>query len=88
MSQPAVRRWVGKSIKVKEDRRYVQGKGLYSDDIQLKQMLHAAVLRSPFAHAKIKSIDVSKATSLKGVVATLTGPELPALTNPPLRRSR
>ena len=82
MSQPAVRRWVGKSIKVKEDRRYVQGKGLYSDDIQLKQMLHAAVLRSPFAHAKIKSIDVSKATSLKGVVATLTGPELPALTNP------
>ena len=82
MSQPTVRRWVGKSIKVKEDRRYVQGKGLYSDDIQLKRMLHAAVLRSPFAHAKIKSIDVSKVTSLKGVVATLTGPELPALTNP------
>jgi 2-furoyl-CoA dehydrogenase large subunit len=82
MSQPTVRRWVGKSIRVKEDRRFVQGKGLYSDDIQLKQMLHAAVLRSPFAHAKIKSIDVSKVTSLKGAVATLTGPELPALTNP------
>lgn len=79
---PAVRRWVGKSIKVKEDHRFVQGKGVYSDDIQLKQMLHAAVLRSPFAHAKIKSIDVSKVTGLKGVVATLTGPELPALTNP------
>jgi len=73
---------VGKSIKVKEDRRFVQGKGLYSDDIQLKQTLHVAVLRSPFAHAKIKSIDVSKVTSLKGAVATLTGAELPALTNP------
>jgi 2-furoyl-CoA dehydrogenase large subunit len=82
VSRPTVRRWVGKSIKVKEDRRFVQGKGLYSDDIQLKQMLYAAVLRSPYAHAKIKGIDVSKATSLKGVVATLTGPELPSLTNP------
>ncbi len=82
MSRPAVRRWVGKSVKVKEDRRFVQGKGLYSDDIQLKQTLYGAVLRSPFAHARIKSIDVSKATRLKGAVATLTGPELPGLTNP------
>jgi 2-furoyl-CoA dehydrogenase large subunit len=82
MSQPTVRRWVGKSIKVKEDRRFVQGKGLYSDDNQLKLMLHAAVLRSPFAHAKIKSIDVSKAEGLEGVFATLTGLELPSLTNP------
>jgi len=82
MSRPAVRRWVGKSIRVKEDGRFVQGKGLYSDDIQLKQMLYAAVLRSPHAHAKIKGIDVSKAMRLKGVVATLTGPELATLTNP------
>ena len=79
---PAVRRWVGKSVKVKEDRRFVQGKGLYADDIELKPMLHAAVLRSPHAHANIKSIDVSRAKELKGVVAVLTGPELPALTNP------
>ena len=82
MSHPAVRRWVGKPIKTKEDRRFVQGKGLYSDDIQLKQTLYAAVLRSPHAHAVIKSIDVSKVMSLKGAVATLTGPELPGLTNP------
>jgi CO/xanthine dehydrogenase Mo-binding subunit len=82
VSRPTARRWVGKPIKVKEDRRFVQGKGLYSDDIQLKQMLHAAVLRSQFAHAKIKRIDVSKAARLKGVVATLTGPELAGLTNP------
>jgi len=82
MSPPAVRRWVGKPIKVKEDRRFVQGKGLYSDDIQLKGTLYAAVLRSPHAHANVKGIDVSKATMLKGVFATLTGPELPGLTNP------
>src|SRR4029077_2151521 len=55
---------------------------LFSDDIQLKQTLYAAVLRSPHAHAKIKGIDVSKVRSLKGAVATLTGPELPGLTNP------
>src|SRR5579864_2559620 len=47
MSSSPVRRWVGKPIKTKEDRRFVQGKGLYSDDIQLKQTLYAAVLRSP-----------------------------------------
>ncbi|HKT22862.1 MAG TPA: molybdopterin cofactor-binding domain-containing protein, partial [Nitrososphaerales archaeon] len=79
---PARKRWVGRPIKAKEDLRFVQGRGLYADDIQLKGMLHAAVLRSPFAHANIKSIDVSKAKKLAGVVAVLTGPELPALTNP------
>lgn len=81
MSQP-VQRWVGRSIKVKEDLRFVQGKGFYTDDIQLKGMLYAAVLRSPYAHAKIKNIDVSRVTSLDEAVATLTGPELKTLTNP------
>ncbi len=80
--RPAVKRWVGKSIKIKEDRRFVQGKGLYSDDIKLEPLLQAAVLRSPHAHARIKSIDVSKAKKLKGVVTTLTGPELSKLTDP------
>jgi 2-furoyl-CoA dehydrogenase large subunit len=79
---PVVRRWVGRAIKVKEDLRFVQGKGLYTDDFQLKMMLHAAVLRSPHAHARIKSIDASKVMGLKGAVATLTGPELATLTNP------
>jgi len=87
MSRPAVRRWVGKPIRVKEDRRFVQGKGLYSDDIQLKQTLHAAVLRSPHAHARIKSVDVSRALKLKGVVAALTGSELASLTNPMTSRT-
>src|SRR4029077_14397293 len=82
LSRPAARRWVGKSVKVKEDRRFVQGKGLYSDDFQLKPMLYAAVLRSPHAHAKVREVDVSKAAAIKGVVATLTGRELAKLTNP------
>ncbi len=82
LSRPP-RRWVGKPIKVKEDLRFVQGKGLYATDIELKTMLHAAVLRSPHAHAKIKSIDVSDVKKKKeGAVTVLTGPELPALTNP------
>lgn len=87
MSHPAVRRWVGRSIRVKEDRRFVQGEGLYSDDIQLKRMLYAAVLRSPHAHARIKSVDVSNATKLKGVVTALTGTELPSLTSPMTSRT-
>ncbi len=82
MSRASARRWVGKPIRVKEDLRFVQGKGLYSDDIQLKGTLRAAVLRSPHAHARIRKIDVSALTKLEGVAAVLTGPELPALTNP------
>jgi len=82
LSKPATKRWVGKSIKVKEDLRFVQGKGLFTDDIQLKGTLHAAVLRSPHAHAEIKKIDFSALKKLKGVAAVLTGPELPGLTNP------
>ena len=81
-SRPAVKRWVGRSIKTKEDLRFVQGKGLYADDIRLKDSLQAAVLRSPHAHAKINSVDVSKAMKLPGVVAILVGSELPKLTSP------
>ncbi|MBI2185462.1 MAG: xanthine dehydrogenase family protein molybdopterin-binding subunit [Thaumarchaeota archaeon] len=82
MADASPRRWVGKSIRVKEDLRLIQGKGVYTDDIHLKNMLYAAVLRSPYAHARIKRIDVSGAEKLEGVVATLVGSELPRLTNP------
>src|SRR5213083_2049877 len=46
-------------LKRKEDARFIRGKGTYLDDIRLPGMLHAAILRSPFAHAKINSIDTS-----------------------------
>ena len=50
-------RWIGKSMKRVEDPRLLTGKGKYIDDIVLPNMAHAALLRSPYAHALIKSID-------------------------------
>ncbi len=74
--------WVGQSIRRKEDARLVRGKGKFVDDIKLLGMLHLAFVRSPFAHAKITSIDVSEAEALSGVVCTLTGPEITKLIDP------
>ena len=53
------------------------GSGLYADDIAFPRMLHAKILRSPHAHAKIRGIDLSAAEAYPGVVATLVGSELP-----------
>ena len=66
-------RWLGKSVKRKEDGRFVVGKGNYVDDITLPGMLHMAILRSPFAHARIRSIKTEAAQALPGVVAVVTG---------------
>src|SRR5438105_4503785 len=66
-------RWLGASVKRKEDERFVRGRGNYIDDIKLPRMLHMAVLRSPYAHAVINSIDTSRASALPGVVAVVTG---------------
>jgi aerobic carbon-monoxide dehydrogenase large subunit len=65
--------WLGRSIKRKEDARFLQGRGNYIEDIKLPGMLHMAVLRSPLAHARINSIDTSAAEALPGVVAVVTG---------------
>jgi carbon-monoxide dehydrogenase large subunit len=65
--------WLGQSIKRKEDDRFIQGRGRYVDDIELPGMLHMAILRSPYAHARINSIDASAAQELPGVVAVVTG---------------
>ncbi|MFQ5595985.1 MAG: xanthine dehydrogenase family protein molybdopterin-binding subunit [Anaerolineae bacterium] len=64
---------VGSSIKRREDPRLIRGEAMYLDDIKLPGMLHAAVLRSPHAHAKIKSITTEKAADLPGVVGVFTG---------------
>jgi carbon-monoxide dehydrogenase large subunit len=72
----------GSSIKRREDPRLITGEGKFLDDIQLPGMLHAAILRSPYAHARIKAIDTSKAASLPGVAGVFTGQDfsdLPAL---------
>ncbi len=75
-------RWVGTSVPRREDPRFLTGRGGYVGDITVPGMLHAAVLRSPHAHARIRSIDTSAARALPGVVAVLTGEEALAHVNP------
>ncbi|MFQ6112233.1 MAG: xanthine dehydrogenase family protein molybdopterin-binding subunit, partial [Nitrospinota bacterium] len=76
------RKWVGESIKRSEDPRFLTGRGQYIDDIQLPGLCHAACLRSPHAHARIKRIDTSKALALPGVLAVLTGQDCKRDTDP------
>jgi aerobic carbon-monoxide dehydrogenase large subunit len=66
-------RGVGHSVRRKEDDRFIRGKGTYIEDISLPGMLHMAILRSPFAHARINGIDTSKAAAVTGVIAVVTG---------------
>ena len=68
--------YVGQPLKRVEDHKLMTGRGLFVDDIKLPGMLYASFLRSPHAHADIKSIDVSAAVALPGVVAVLTGEDL------------
>lgn len=83
-------RYFGERIKRNEDPRLLTGQGLFVDDVDLPHMLHVAFLRSPYAHAKINSIDVSQALERKGVVAIYTANDLgdywkpgPLLVSPP-----
>jgi carbon-monoxide dehydrogenase large subunit len=71
-------RGMGHSVPRKEDQRFIRGKGNYVDDISLPRMLHLELLRSPYAHARITSIDTSRAAALPGVVAVITGEALAA----------
>ena len=64
---------LGASRKRVEDNRFIRGKGNYTDDITLPGMLHMEILRSPLAHARIKSIDASRAWEIPGVHLVLTG---------------
>ncbi len=66
-------RGLGHSVKRKEDDRFIQGRGTYVDDVNLPGMLHMAILRSPFAHAKINGIDTARAAAVPGVIAVVTG---------------
>jgi CO/xanthine dehydrogenase Mo-binding subunit len=73
---------VGQSVPRKEDRRLVEGQGVFFDDIKRKGMGYLHFVRSPYAHATITSIDVSAALELPGVFGTLTGDEVAILTDP------
>jgi carbon-monoxide dehydrogenase large subunit len=65
-------------MKRKEDRRLLLGKGTFIDDVKLPNMVYLDIVRSPFAHARIKNIDASQALALPGVLAAITGKDLEA----------
>ena len=67
---------IGASVVRKEDKRFITGKGRYVDDIKLVGMTYAHFVRSPHAHAKVKSIDISAAKDMPGVVDVLTGKQI------------
>ena len=68
--------FIGKSVKRLEDKRFITGKGNYTDDIVLPGMTHGYILRSPYAHARIVRIDTSDAAAMPGVVAIFTGKDI------------
>jgi len=70
--------WVGQSLPRFEDLRLVSGAGRYTDDINLPGQVYAAFARSPHAHAKIVSIDATRALALPGVLGVLTGADYAA----------
>jgi carbon-monoxide dehydrogenase large subunit len=67
---------MGHSMKRKEDPRFIRGQGNYVDDVTLPGMVHMAIVRSPFAHAKLKKIDTARALKVPGVLAVITGETL------------
>ena len=77
---------IGLSVKRREDRRFLTGRGRYVDDLPFPGLLHAAIVRSPHAHARILGIDTQRALAQPGVAAVLTFAELPecAAAVPPL----
>jgi carbon-monoxide dehydrogenase large subunit len=93
----SARQGIGQPVPRAEDRRLITGRGCYSDDVTLPHQTYAAFVRSPHAHARIRSIDVRVAAAVPGVLAVFTGadaaelagiPHRPVPTNPhevPLR---
>ncbi len=74
--------WVGKGLARKEDNRLLRGRGKFIDDIRLHDMLYLKFVRSPYAHARVTSLDTAAAEALPGVICTLTGAEIANQTNP------
>ncbi|MFT3817356.1 MAG: aerobic carbon-monoxide dehydrogenase large subunit [Rubrivivax sp.] len=76
LERAAALQGLGDSRLRKEDARFIQGKGNYVDDIKMPGMLHLDIVRSPFAHARIKSIAKAEALKVPGVLAVLTADDL------------
>jgi len=80
-----VNRYIGAPIKRVEDRRFLRGRGEYVADLARAEMLHAVILRSPIAHARIRAIDPTPALAIRGVHAVITAAEIGAVPKIPLR---
>jgi len=78
----AVTRLFGARVKRREDPRLVAGRATYTDDVRLAGLLHAAIVRSPHAHARIVGVDTSAARQTPGVVAVFTGADLAGKVGP------
>ena len=74
--------WVGQPLPRREDLPLLTGRGRFVDDVQVANPLHVAFARSPWAHAEIRSVDLTDALAAPGVAAALAGSELPGLTDP------
>lgn len=70
--------YVGAPLRRREDRRLLTGASRFLDDIRLSGMVHAAIVRSPHAHARIARVDAAAARAMPGVAAVLTAPDLPS----------
>src|SRR5215475_13962925 len=83
MTAPLVTRWVGQPVPRKEDEALLSGRARFIDDLApVPGLKHAAILRSPHPHARLRHIDVSRAAALPGVVGVVTGAELAKLVGP------
>ena len=78
----AVTKLFGAKIKRREDPRLVTGKATYTDDVKLAGTLHAVIVRSPHAHARITRVDIAAARRIPGVVAVFTGADLAGKVGP------
>src|SRR5438034_1779750 len=75
-------KYIGDRLLRKEDPRLVQGRGRYVGDVALPGMLHAAILRSPHAHARIGAVDAERARAVAGVAAVITSADLGTAARP------
>jgi len=73
---------LGSPLRRKEDQRLITGRGRYVEDLHFPGMLHAAFVRSPHAHARVRSIDTAAARAMASVVAVYTARDLPECGRP------
>ncbi len=76
------KRWVGQALPRKEENRLLRGRGKFSDDVKLRDMVYLRFVRSPYAHARLVNVDTSAAEALPGVICVLAGSEVAAQTQP------